>query len=195
MLKKGIAILLVFLLLFTMIPLTAFAETITDSMETEDEYIYYSDLFYEYTYYLDDLQLHKCHLEAQSAMNAAFYEYLDSPNFVLSSISEHINLTTNIPQLFKDYSDIILDTEFRYNESLDEANIKFVAALLSAKQNTTISDIQDIGKDTKEYNQIIKILGVGSKDYEELNKVIKNLPEIKNVRSISRATDINPVPN
>lgn len=181
--KRWISYILVILLMLEICPVSVFATNIeqeqTDNLEVVDEYIHYSDLFYAYPFYLSTSELYENNMAAQSAMSKAFDDFSHSPNSVLSRISERVKITTDISQLVKDYSDLIGITDFRYNDVIDAANSKFVSALLSEEQNTKIEDLEDIGKNTKEFKKMLEMLDVGSTAYKELNNVIENNPNIE----------------
>lgn len=130
----------------------------------QDDYIYYSDLFYNYSHYLQFSPiLLGDFTAAQSAMNTAFNEYINSPNFILAAISQHISLTTNMSELIKSYTDYFGLTDFSYQGSLDAANIKLVEKLFSDEGGGTIHDINDINSNSKFLKQAKSMLSTMQK--------------------------------
>ena len=130
----------------------------------QDDYIYYSDLFYNYSHYLQFSPiLLGDFTAAQSAMNTAFNEYINSPNFILAAISQHISLTTNMSELIKAYTDYFGLTDFSYQGSLDAANIKFIEKLFVDEGGGTISDINEINSNSKFLKQAKSMLSTMQK--------------------------------
>ena len=178
-LKRSVALLLAVLLLINCLPLTALAETTTASTDNDEEYIYYSDLFYGYSSYLNDLEFLSNHVEAQGTMNTAFNQYLNSPQFTWAAISKHISLTTSMSDLMIAYSDVLGLTNVSYNDNLDEANKKFAQALFEMK----VSDIESISKDTKCIGQFKKIIST-------LQKVWKAIYDTQDIKTYDTFVDL-----
>ncbi len=177
--KKSIAIVLIVAFWLTSLPLPVHADTTNEFTENGEEYIYYSDLFYGYSYYLNNLDFFSNHVKAQEAMNSAFNKYLDSPQFTWAAISKHISLTTSMSDLMIAYSDLLGVTNASYNNNLDEANKKFAQALFELK----VGDIENISKDTKCIGQFKKIIST-------LQKVWKAIYDTQNIKTYDTFVDL-----
>lgn len=178
--KRTIATTLTIALLLTAIPFTVFSEAPSATIEANDEYIYYSDLFYTYSYYLNDLEFLSNHLEAQTAMSNAFNQYLDSPQFTWAAISKDISLITNMSTLMLAYSDKLGITNASYHETMDKANRLFMQELFSLK----VSDIESISRDTKCVGQFKNVLST-------LQKVLKALYAAKDIETYDDFVDLS----
>lgn len=162
--KRSVAILLALVLFFTSLPLTAFAETTTTSTETEDEYIYYSDLFYGYSYYLKfNNHLSDIQSNTHGVTTSIINEYITTDHFAWSVISHGIDIATDPTSIAKHISDNIGLSNFRFNDELDKANQKFVAAICDVNLNAS----KEIGKENKYIKNINSFLKM-AKDLESL---------------------------
>lgn len=151
--KKGIATLLVFLLLLTMIPLSAFAETTTPSTETEDEYIYNSDLFFGYSIYLTEtynnallsLEQHRM----QTTNNIIHQDYIHTGHFYTSVVSQGLSIATDPAGTVKYFTDYVGATNFQFNDELDKANVSFVKKL--CETNLLLGEASSLIKENNKY--------------------------------------------
>ena len=155
MIKKGIAGLLVFVLLLTSLPLTAFAGTMTAVAEAEDEYIYNSDLFFGYPIYLTDtynisLNLLENHRK-ETTYNIICKEYINTPNFYASVVSQGLSIATDPAGTVKYFTDCVGATNFQFNNELDVANLTFVKKL--CETNLLLGEA---GSVMKEHNNYVK---------------------------------------
>ena len=154
MIKKGIAGLLVFVLLLTSLPLTAFAGT-TTAVAEENEYIYYSDLFYGYSYYLT-LNTYLAGLEKKTTevTTNILNEYITTGHFKASAVFEGIGIAVDPTSVAKYVSDNMGLSDFRFNNEVDKANQKFVEELCDANLNAS----KEVGTENKYIKNIKKFL-------------------------------------
>lgn len=156
-LKRSVALMLSVLLLINCLPLTALGETANASIDNGEEYIYYSDLFYGYSQYLDSVSLNNHHFQTQLAMSNVFNEYVNSSAFGWASFSETLNLFSSMSELAKAYTDQFGLTDFQYEDDLDEANKKFVANLFEIKMDVS-EGTSKIGKTISQFDGVISTI-------------------------------------
>ena len=154
MLKKSInriiAVLSIFVLLLTSLPLTVFAENLTNSAENEDEYIYNSDLFFGYSTYLTEAPLLSLEqYRKQTTYNIINYDYIKSNHFYVSVVSEGLSIATDPAGTVKYFTDYVGTTNFQFNDELDKANVSFVKKL--CETNLLLGEAQSIIKENNKY--------------------------------------------
>ena len=114
-----------------------------DPSETIDEEIYYSDLFYRYSYYLKNPFLDSSLVEINQTTTQILNDYTQTPDFKLAASLEGIDSILGLEDIVKTLTDSIGLTSFKYNEELDAANIEFVKQLTSVTtQSEALNDIQ-----------------------------------------------------
>lgn len=131
--KRSLAIMVSIVLLFCM-PLTALAETTITTAEAEEDYIYYSDLFYGYGLYLKSNFLSDYYNDTQDLFDLIYSDYKDSSTFAWSNIRNSLDKAFNIKDWCKIISDAAGLTTFTYEKALDAANIEFANKLLGGSE-------------------------------------------------------------
>ena len=102
--KKLVGLLLsliVVICLLSVIPFNTLAEN--EIPENQDqEYIYYSDLFYGYSTYLTtNTYLAEYESDTSQIINAVLYEYIKTGHFTVSAIVQGVSIATDITALSK----------------------------------------------------------------------------------------------
>ena len=163
--KRSVAVLLTLVLLLTSLPLTAFAEATTASAETEDEYIYYSDLFYGYSYYLANAPyLTAYYTDTQGILDQIYDDYMDSPNFKWTNIKNSLAMATNLKEWTKMITDAFGITSFTYEKALDAANVDFATQLTGGSEIAKAYGTEL--KWVKKINDILKVYDAFDKNYD-----------------------------
>ena len=167
--KRLIAIILASTLLLTLIPATVFSETTkeatTVSTETEDEYIYYSDLFYGYSHYLANAPYLTAHyVETQGILNRVYDDFMDSPKFAWTNIKNSLAMATNLKEWAKMITDASGLTSFTYEKALDAANVDFATQLTGGSEIAKAYGTEL--KWVKKINDILKVYDNFDKNYD-----------------------------
>ena len=164
-LKRSVALLLSVLLLINCLPLTALAETTTASTENEEEYIYYSDLFYAYSYYLTNAPYLSGHYtETQGILDKVYTEFMDSPQFDWTNIKNSLAMATNLKEWTKMITDASGLTSFTYEKALDAANVDFATQLTGGSEIAKAYGTEL--KWVKKINDILKVYDTFDKNYD-----------------------------
>lgn len=140
------------------VSLAVMAETNTqDSLDTigEEEYIYYSDLFYGYSAYLT-AYLTNLESKTTNATNDILNEYITTDHFKASAWVESFGIACDLTEVAKYVSDNIGLSTFKFNEELDKANQKFVEELCAVNASTA----KAFGEGNKYAKNINKFLNV-----------------------------------
>ena len=100
--------------------------------ESEQEYIFYSDLFYGYPYYLANDSYFKDYSTSTKAIyNGVLSSYQNSSLVVGTGLEHALDTITSPTEITKLITDTLGLTEFSYNDALDAANDEFVRNILS----------------------------------------------------------------
>lgn len=125
-----------------------------------EEYIYYSDLFYGYSYYLtNNLDLLDYNLLSQELFMQVIDEYITTDHFLWSVGVHSIEIATDPTLLTKHITDNIGLSNFQFNDELDVANQKFVTAVC----DVNLEAAKEVGADNKYVKNVKKFLGVAAK--------------------------------
>lgn len=176
--KKVISVLLVLVLLSTIVPFNVIAASVEDKVaeteavntsvetgETEAEYIYYSDLFYAYSNYLESAPyLTSYYIDTQGALNKVYNEYMDSPMFKWSNIKNSLAMAFDLKEWTKMVADSFGLTSFTYNNALDAANVDFASQLIGSSETAKVygTEAKWVGK----INDILKVYDTFDKNYD-----------------------------
>ena len=143
--KKIIALFFVLIMIFELMPMDTHAES-DRAIQPQGEYIYYSDLFYAYPYYLtNNLSLQQYDADTYEIMSNIVEEYITRPDFLFSVISEGITIATDPASVVKYVSDNMGLSSFQLNKELDKANEKLVIALCDVNARC-LSVSKEIGR-------------------------------------------------
>lgn len=106
----------------------------------EEEYIYYTDLFYAYPYYLSSSEYFSTYdADINYVFDTVYNNYINSPQVIGTGLEHALDTITSPSDLVKEITDILGITDFNYNDALDAANQKFAAQLLN---EPTLNSIQ-----------------------------------------------------
>ncbi len=156
-LKKSTMLLLCVLLMGSILtPIFAQAtETVTISQD--DEYIYYSDLFYAYPYYLkNDVYFNDYSRELLNLYLSIYDSYANSDLIKGTGLDKALNTITKPNEIVTLITDAMGVTDFSYNDALDAANEQFVRNVLS---DSVIYSLEtEYGKMASQNAKIIKTL-------------------------------------
>lgn len=170
--KKVISVILSLCMILTVLPLgiiTAIASstpetTVFDQVEEENK-IYYSDLFYGYSYYLNYAPFYnEYRLKTKGILNTVYNEYMDSPKFKWSSIKNALSMTTNVKEWTKLVADAMGYSSFTYEKALDAANADFATHLTGGSEIAKAYGTEQ--KWIKKINEILKIYDTFDKNYD-----------------------------
>ncbi len=117
--------------------LTCSAFSIAAKAETQDDYIYYSDLFYGYDadYLLcESLQIYT--KSTDKILTRVYNEYVDSDEFFWTTIKDGIKKSTNLREWVTLVSDANGNSDYTYEKALDKACQTFAQTLLSSEGKT-----------------------------------------------------------
>ena len=113
--KRLIATILTHVLLLTSMLLTVFAVK-AEAVEPEDEYIYYSDLFYGYSSYLtQNTYLTGLESNTTNVTTNILNEYITTSHFKASAVFEGIGIAVDPTSVAKYVSDNIGLSNFKFN--------------------------------------------------------------------------------
>lgn len=161
--KKLLCMILVTIIIVCSVPFTALADTIAEDKENntiEDEYIYYSDLFYGYSTYLtQNVYLTGLESKTTNVTTNILNEYITTNHFKASAVFEGIGIATDPTSVAKYVSDNIGLSNFNFNDELDKANQKFVEELCNVNLNAS----KEVGAENKYIKNINKFLGTVEK--------------------------------
>ena len=164
-LKQTLSVLLAVVMTFT-ITLPAFAQESVENLQQSPEYVYYSDLFYNYSFYLKaSTYLRDYNNDNQEVLNQIYDDFMNSPSFWLVDIKHSLSAATNITEWVKLISDATGFTGFTYNNALDSANVQLASSLLGETNTSVITDIE-------------KTYGVEQKWMANINKLMTFLDNL-----------------
>ena len=166
--KNLLCVILATIMIVCSIPFAALAETIFQDTEdniSEEEYIYYSDLFYGYSSYLtQNTYLTGLESNTTNVTTNILNEYITTSHFKASVVFEGIGIAVDPTSVAKYVSDNIGLSNFKFNDELDKANQKFVEELC----NVNLYASKEVGAENKYIKNINKFLGV----VEKIDKVV-----------------------
>ena len=166
--KKLLCVVLVIIMIFCSVPFTAITESINENnqfVNKEEEYIYYSDLFYGYSYYLANAPyLTAYYIDTQGILDQIYDDYMDSPNFKWSNIKNSLSMATNLKEWTKMITDAFGITSFTYEKALDAANVDFATQLTGGSEIAKAYGTEQ--KWVKKFNDILKIYDTFDKNYD-----------------------------
>ena len=162
--KRITGALMALVLVLGIIPATVFAEN-EESLPQEDEYIYYSDLFYGFPIYLTQNSFFQEYTnDTQNTFNTVFNEYKSSAGVVGTALEHAMDLFTSPSAIAAFASDYLGLTNFDYNEALDSANKKIMLSLLSDT---------DYSRVLTEYGKVGKVIGNMKKACGMIDSIVK----------------------
>lgn len=178
-LKKIFCIILAVIIVACSIPFTAIAESIPKEEKSvitevlnnlsEEEYIYYSDLFYGYSAYLSkSAYLLDYSIQTQQTLNKVYLDYMDSPYFIFSDIKHSLPLVFNAKEYTKMVSDLLGLTSFTYENALDKANQIFAQELMG--ENILSETYGSESKWVKNLNKFLKVYDTFEKNFNVYGK-------------------------
>ncbi len=135
-----------------------------NNLEAEEEYIYYSDLFYGYSHYLTNSFLTTRKADSSGVAANIIEEYTTTPWFTASVISHSIDIATDPTSMAKYVSDNIGLSNFQFNDELDKANQKFAMAVCDVNLDAS----KELGTNNKYIKSINSFLKM-AKDLESLS--------------------------
>lgn len=170
--KKLLSVLLATMMLLTMIPLGAVpvlaeesAPAQAEPMSEEEEYIYYSDLFYGYSSYLMHAPVLLEHrTDTQYILNKVYEEYRDSPSFAFSNIKDALGAAFDLKAWTQKVTDAFGYTSFTYEKALDAANVDLATHMLGGSAVANYYGAE--AKWIKKFNDILKVYDTFDKNYE-----------------------------
>jgi len=169
--KKLLSVLLATVLLLTCIPLGAIPVLAEESAPeqampmSEEEYIYYSDLFYGYSSYLMHAPVileHKT--DTQYILNKVYEEYRDSPSFAFSNIKDALGATFDLKAWTQKVTDMFGFTSFTYEKALDAANVDLATHMLGGSSVANYYGAE--AKWIKKFNDILKVYDTFDQNYD-----------------------------
>ena len=159
--KRLIAGLLALFILAGMLPCTAFANNMQNTT-SEAEYIFYTDLFYAYPYYLGtDSVFQEYSLTVEGLYDSVHTTYQSSSLIAGTALEFALRKITSPTQLSTLITDTLGLTNYSYNDALDAANEVVVANLLT--ESTAYSVEKSFGKTKKWINDLNKYVGYFNK--------------------------------
>ncbi|MBE6904448.1 MAG: hypothetical protein E7480_07560 [Ruminococcaceae bacterium] len=124
-LKKSISVILCITLLLSTLTVPAFAQE-------EERDVHYSDLFFGYSYYLENSNLLDQYYEGVSGtFDKIFIDFYNSGEYSWSYGKELIDTAASPAQICKNICDGLGFTDYTYNNMLDSANRIFAQHLVS----------------------------------------------------------------
>ena len=148
----------------------AYASESTQSSENE---IYYSDLFYGYdTSYLSNAYIEDYYDDVDDVARDIFNDYINSPRYFWTQIKTSIAAVVSSREFFELMSDTYGGTNFNYTDAIDSANILFAKELVG--ENDSMKMMGDVEKLTQKARKIVNICNDFEKIYnaEETHEVI-----------------------
>lgn len=144
------------------LPLTSAAES------RAVEHIYYSDLFFGYsTEYLRTTALPEYAQDTSGIMTRVFNEYVDSPSFAWTAISTAIGAGISLKDFTELMMDAYKDTNFLYENALDNANEKLIKELLSDTELANATSVYGKGsKMAKNSERLLKLYQQFNEDFD-----------------------------
>ncbi len=170
--KKILSFFLALIMIATSLPITVFAEELAPNEEPvaeEEEYIYYSDLFYGYSEYLrNSTYLRNYSWETQDVLNNLYSDYMNSPKFIFSDIKHSLPLVFDIKEYTKLITDLTGLTSFTYENALDKANQEFAKELMG--ESVLANQYGSSSSWVKNLNKFLKVYDTFEKNYDVYEK-------------------------
>lgn len=127
----------------------------------DDSHIYYSDLFYGYSYALNNQYLLDYYQNTHGALELLNDSFMNSSMFLWSDLKEALKNATDLKEWVKMIGDAFGLTHFTYNDALDAANVSFAQNLLNTGTSELWEDLSKrYGKEqkwVKKFNDIVKL--------------------------------------
>ena len=148
-------------------PLTAKAEEASSvsAIANDDEYIYYTDLFYAYPYYLvNDPFLSAYHSDVIGLSNTVYNNYNNSLVEWATSLELGLETASSLSKTLQYFSDYFNWSDYSYYDALDSANEYVVKQLLNSNRGEMAGTCERI------FNSTEKILAYVEKKMDENSK-------------------------
>ena len=130
-----------FLITFICVVLLITTLTASVSALSEDDYVYYTDLFYAYPYYLaNDPYFLSYQADLSSLVSTVYYNYTKSAEMYGTAFNFALDTATSPIELLKTISDTVGLTNYGYHDALDLANQMIVKNLLEHSVGESVSD-------------------------------------------------------
>ena len=132
---------------FTVVPHAEELELTEESMasseeqqdESVEEYIYYSDLFYEYPYYLTENGFFNAYnSDVEYIFNEVFNEYKNSPYVVRTGLEHAMDMFGSPTDIAKFAASFLGISNYESNKAIDSANKKLMMELLSGSDKDNL---------------------------------------------------------
>ena len=175
--KRIITLVVVVMVLLAVVCNVFAEENVITTQSESDEYIYYSDLFYGYSYYLSgNYYLKDFESDTYNLTKDILKEYITTEHFDTSVKLEALRIASDLTSAMKYVSDNIGLSSFALNEELDAANLKFVETVCSVNVSAS-KEIGSENKYVKNLNKYANIVKDIDKALLEDEAVYKNLSE------------------
>ncbi len=135
--KKLLSVLLVVVMLLTCLPLDSIPVLAEEASEapnaiSETDSVYYTDLFYAYSYYLAaDDYLAQYAADIENVYNSVYESYRNSPLVIGTGLEHALDTITSPTSIATLLTDAMGVTRFSYYDALDAANEEFLKNILS----------------------------------------------------------------
>jgi len=134
--RKFTAMLLCIIMMAVSIPLGTFTVAAEDvESVSEDDPVYYSDIFYAYSDYLNRSQYINTYIsETQGIFYTVYEDFYDSPEFVFMDIKYALQNAGNIVNFVRIIGDFLGVSDYTYENTLDKANQLLDTSVLKTAQ-------------------------------------------------------------
>lgn len=131
--KKLLAVILSLALVLTTFSGMLFS---VSAVETEERDVYYSDLFFGYSYYLENSPILESYVENSSNIfDKVYYEFAESGTYKWSFAKETVDIAASPKDLVRTILDAVGLTEYTYENMLDNANKEFAKHIYGGFEN------------------------------------------------------------
>ena len=170
--KKLLAIILSVVLVLTTFSGMVFS---VSAVETEERDVHYSDLFFGYSYYLENSPLLKQYYEgAMGTFTTLHTDFYNDGEYKWSYCKELIDTAASPVQILKNISDAAGLTNYTYNNALDSANLIFARHLVGGYAGNEF--VPAVHKYLSGFNDFAKLAADEAHELTELEKAANTTP-------------------